>query len=317
MTSIITITLNPAIDKSTSITSLAAGKKLRCAPPCFEPGGGGVNVSRAIHKLGGETTAIYFAGGYTGEFYKQLLDDEKISSVAVKTRNHLRENLIVFDRSSGMQYRFTMPGPSIYEQEWKEILKTIKEHDRADFMVVSGSLPPGVPNDILANIAVIAKRNNIKLIVDSSGKALQNALTEEVYLIKPNLQELAELTGKNLASMDEAMNAAKTIVDRGKSKIIVVSLAEEGALLVTETLSKHLPAPKVKIKSTVGAGDSMLAGIIQSLSKNKTIEEAVQFGVLCGTAATMNTGTSLCDLKTVGSLLSNSKKAKSQTNLKV
>ena len=317
MTSIITITLNPAIDKSTSITSLAAGKKLRCAPPCFEPGGGGVNVSRAIHKLGGETTAIYFAGGYTGEFYKQLLDDEKISSVAVKTRNHLRENLIVFDRSSGMQYRFTMPGPSIYEQEWKEILKTIKEHDRADFMVVSGSLPPGVPNDILANIAVIAKRNNIKLIVDSSGKALQNALTEEVYLIKPNLQELAELTGKNLASMDEAMNAAKTIVDRGKSKIIVVSLAEEGALLVTETLSKHLPAPKVKIRSTVGAGDSMLAGIIQSLSKNKTIEEAVQFGVLCGTAATMNTGTSLCDLKTVGSLLSNSKKAKSQTNLKV
>ena len=317
MTSIITITLNPAIDKSTSITSLAAGKKLRCAPPCFEPGGGGVNVSRAIHKLGGETTAIYFAGGYTGEFYKQLLDDEKISSVAVKTRNHLRENLIVFDRSSGMQYRFTMPGPSIYEQEWKEILKTIKEHDRADFMVVSGSLPPGVPNDILANIAVIAKRNNIKLIVDSSGKALQNALTEEVYLIKPNLQELAELTGKTLASMDEAMNAAKTIVDRGKSKIIVVSLAEEGALLVTETLSKHLPAPKVKIKSTVGAGDSMLAGIIQSLSKNKTIEEAVQFGVLCGTAATMNTGTSLCDLKTVESLLSNSKKAKSQTNLKV
>jgi len=317
MTSIITITLNPAIDKSTSITSLAAGKKLRCAPPCFEPGGGGVNVSRAIHKLGGETTAIYFAGGYTGEFYKQLLDDEKISSVAVKTRNHLRENLIVFDRSSGMQYRFTMPGPSIYEQEWKEILKTIKEHDRADFMVVSGSLPPGVPNDILANIAVIAKRNNIKLIVDSSGKALQNALTEEVYLIKPNLQELAELTGKNLASMDEAMNAAKTIVDRGKSKIIVVSLAEEGALLVTETLSKHLPAPKVKIKSTVGAGDSMLAGIIQSLSKNKTIEEAVQFGVLCGTAATMNTGTSLCDLKTVGSLLYNSQKAKSQTNLKV
>lgn len=317
MTSIITITLNPAIDKSTSITSLAAGKKLRCAPPCFEPGGGGVNVSRAIHKLGGETTAIYFAGGYTGEFYKQLLDDEKISSVAVKTRNHLRENLIVFDRSSGMQYRFTMPGPSIYEQEWKEILKTINEHDRADFMVVSGSLPPGIPNDILANIAVIAKRNNIKLIVDSSGKALQNALTEEVYLMKPNLHELAELTGKNLASMDEAMNAAKTIVDRGKSKIIVVSLAEEGALLVTETLSKHLPAPKVKIKSTVGAGDSMLAGIIQSLSKNKTIEEAVQFGVLCGTAATMNTGTSLCDLKTVGSLLSNSKKAKSQTNLKV
>jgi len=317
MTSIITITLNPAIDKSTSITSLAAGKKLRCAPPCFEPGGGGVNVSRAIHKLGGETTAIYFAGGYTGEFYKQLLDDEKISSVAVKTRNHLRENLIVFDRSSGMQYRFTMPGPSIYEQEWKEILKTIKEHDRADFMVVSGSLPPGVPNDILASIAVIAKRNNIKLIVDSSGKALQNALTEEVYLMKPNLQELAELTGKNLASMDEAMNAAKTIVDRGKSKIIVVSLAEEGALLVTETLSKHLPAPKVKIKSTVGAGDSMLAGIIQSLSKNKTIEEAVQFGVLCGTAATMNPGTSLCDLKTVESLLSNTKKAKSQTTLKV
>ena len=307
MTSIITITLNPAIDKSTSITSLAAGKKLRCATPYFEPGGGGVNVSRAIHKLGGETTAIYFAGGYTGEFYKQLLDGENISSVIVKTKNHLRENLIVFDRSAGMQYRFTMPGPYIYEQEWKEILTTIKEYDRADFMVVSGSLPPGTPNDILAAIAVIAKRNNIKLIVDSSGTALQNAVAEGVYLMKPNLQELAELTGKNLGSMTEAMNAAKTIIDRGKSEIMVVSLAEEGALVITETLSKHLPAPKVKIKSTVGAGDSMLAGIVQSLSKNKTIEEAVQFGVLCGTAATMNPGTSLCDLKTVELLLSNSK----------
>jgi 6-phosphofructokinase 2 len=307
MKSIITITMNPAIDKSTSIASLASGKKLRCTPPNFEPGGGGVNVSRAINKLGGATTAIYFAGGYTGIFYKKLLEGENIASVTVKTKNHLRENLIVFDRSSGMQYRFTMPGPHIYEEEWKEILMTIKEHDRADFMVVSGSLPPGVPDDILATIAVIAKRNNTKLIVDSSGKALQNAVAEGVYLVKPNLHELAELTGKNLASMDEVMDAAKTIIDKGKSEIMVVSLGAEGALLVTETIAKHLPAPKVKIKSTVGAGDSMLAGIVHSLSRNKTIEEAVQFGVFCGTAATMNPGTSLCDLKSIESLLSGSK----------
>ena len=309
MTPIITITLNPAIDKSTSITSLAAGKKLRCSPPNFEPGGGGVNVSRAIHKLGGEATAIYFAGGYTGEFYKQLLEREQISSITVKTKNHLRENLIVFDCSSCVQYRFTMPGPYIYEQEWKEMLTTIKEHDRADFLVVSGSLPPGVPEDILATISVIAKRNNIKLIVDSSGKALQKAVAEGVYLMKPNLHELAELTGKNLVSLDEAISAAKTIIDKGKTEIMVVSLGAEGALLVTETISRHFLAPKVKIKSTVGAGDSMLAGIVYSLNRNKTIEEAVQFGVLCGTAATMNPGTSLCDLKSIESLLSSSRQA--------
>jgi len=317
MTSIITITLNPAIDKSTSIASLAAGKKLRCSSPCFEPGGGGVNVSRAIHKLGGETTAIYFAGGHTGEFYKQLLDAEGILSVVIKTKNYLRENLIVFDHSSGRQYRFTMPGPYIYEQEWQEILKTIEEHDHADFMVVSGSLSPGIPEDILATIASITTRNNIKLIVDGSGKALQNVLGDRIYLMKPNLHELAELTGKDVTSTDQAINAAKTIIDKGNTTIVVISLGEGGALLVTEAVSKHFPAPKVKIKSTVGAGDSMLAGIVHGLSKNKTIEEAVQFGVLCGTAATMNPGTSLCDLKTVESLRPkvSEKRAEPQVNL--
>jgi len=303
MSSIITVTLNPAIDKSSSIDFLEPAKKLRCGPPAFQAGGGGVNVARALHKLGGKATAIYFAGGCTGEFYKQLLDKERIVSAAVKTKKQLRENFIVLDKCSGLQYRFTMPGPHIYEAEWKKMINKIKQYS-ADFIVVSGSLAPGLPDDIIGKIAMIAKKRNTKLVVDCSGSALKHVLDKTVYLVKPNLAELSELAGKNLIGLRETVAAAQAIVRKTNIKNVVVSLGENGALLVSENLAKHFPAPTVKVRSTVGAGDSMLAGIVLGLSRGKTIEESVRFGVICGTAATMRPGTLLCDLKNVKLLLS-------------
>jgi 6-phosphofructokinase 2 len=303
MSSIITVTLNPAIDKSSTVLCLEPAKKLRCSPPAFQPGGGGVNVARVIHKLGGRATAIYFAGGHTGEFYKQLLDKERIVSAVIRTKKQLRENFIVVDESSGLQYRFTMPGPHIYEAEWKKMLKKIEQYDSADFIVVSGSVAPGVPGDIIAKIAKIAKRQNIKLIVDCSGRALKSVLDKTVYLMKLNVEELSELAGKNLTTIGETVNAAKEMIRNSSIKVLVISLGEKGALLVTADTAKHFPAPKVKVKSTVGAGDSMLAGIVFSLSRGKTIDESVNFGVICGTAATVRPGTLLCDLKTVKFLL--------------
>ncbi|HEY0732804.1 MAG TPA: PfkB family carbohydrate kinase, partial [Chitinophagaceae bacterium] len=169
MPKIITVTFNPVIDKSTTISSLVPEKKLRCTPPKFEPGGGGINVARAIKKLGGEATAIFPAGGYTGKFLEILIKEEAVPSIVIETKNHTRENLIVLDTSSNQQYRFGMPGPELLEEEWKLCLQKIKECKDVQFIVASGSLNPGMPEDIYARIAEIAKEKNAKLVVDTSG----------------------------------------------------------------------------------------------------------------------------------------------------
>lgn len=294
MPSIITITLNPAIDKSTSIAELAPDKKMRCSPPVFEPGGGGVNVARAIKKLGGDANAVYFAGGYTGKFFKQLLDKEEVNSSVIEIAGHTRENLVVLDKKNNRQYRFGMPGPEIAEQEWKQLLKVLDEFSGVSFIVASGSIPTGIPDDIFARISTIAKKKNAKFIADTSGPALKHTLQEGVFLLKPNLGELSSLAGKEWIDINEVEATARQIINENKCEVIVVSMGEAGAVLVTANETARVTPPAVERKSTVGAGDSMVGGIVLSLSKGWPLVQAVQFGVACGTAATMNPGTELC-----------------------
>lgn len=293
---IVTITLNSCIDKSTRVAALIPEKKLRCAAPKFEPGGGGINVARAIKKLGGHATAIYFAGGYSGKFLETLLSREEVDSEVIETNSHTRENLIVVDESTNAQYRFGMPGSQIEQSEWEACLHQLEQIQGASFIVASGSLSPGIPTNIFGRIAGIAKKLNAKFIVDTSGEALQQAVKEGVYLIKPNLNELASLTGKKQLNKEEIVKEARTIIATGGCQVMVVSLGAEGALLITETQAIQFMPPMVERKSTVGAGDSMVAGIVFCLQHNKSIEEAVKYGVASGTAATMNTGTELCKL---------------------
>jgi len=296
MPAIVTITFNPAIDKSTTISTLVPEKKLKCTPPVFEPGGGGINVARAIKKLGGNATAIYLAGGYSGKFLNQLLEEDHIHSIVIETAQHSRENLIVLDISSNLQYRFGMPGPVTNENEWKKVLDEIEKMTDVDFIVASGSLPSGVPKDIFARIADISKRKKAKFIVDTSGEALKDAVNEGVYLLKPNLSELSFLAGKEELNGNEVEDVAKNLIIKGKCEVIVVSLGATGAMLVTKDETHHIIPPPVKKNSTVGAGDSMLAGFVLSLSENKSLLEAAQYGVACGTAASMTYGTQLCRL---------------------
>jgi 6-phosphofructokinase 2 len=294
MAAIITVTLNPAIDKLTSVPVMMPEKKLRCAKPVFEPGGGGVNVARAIKKLGGNALALYVVGGHTGQFFNQLLREEHIETLVTETHAYTRENLIVMETASDQQYRFGMPGPHILESEWQDCLNNIEMQTGVEYIVASGSLPPGVPTDIYARIAWIAKKKKARLIVDTSGEALKQAVQEGVYLVKPNLGELSFLAGKESLQIESVDEVAMEIINAGKSEVIVVSMGPTGAKLVTRDLALQIIPPTVKIKSTVGAGDSMVAGIVMSLEANKTLTEAVQFGVACGTAATMNSGTQLC-----------------------
>jgi len=294
MPSIVTITFSPCIDKSTSVSSLVPEKKLKCTNPKLEPGGGGINVARAIIKLGGTATAIFPSGGYTGKYFNHLMEKEGVPSVIIETSNETRENIIVLDESSNNQFRFGMPGTELKESEWRGCLKAVEAISDAEFIIASGSLPPGVPLDIYAQLARLARKGKAKLIVDTSGEALMYAADEGVYLLKPNLGELSSLAGKKELKPEEVRDVAKEIIQKGKCEVMVISMGAAGAMLITGDLAKMINSPPTIKHSTVGAGDSMVAGIVFFLSQGKSLLEAVQYGVACGTAATMNRGTELC-----------------------
>jgi len=295
MTTIVTITLNPGIDKSSSVDHVVAERKLYCSAPRFEPGGGGINVTRAIRKLGGESLALYPCGGANGETLKFLLDQEGLSHRPVPIKGWTRENLIVLEESTGLQYRFGMPGPELAEEEWQRCLEQISTLTPApDFIVASGSLPPGVPQDIYARIARLGKRLGARVVVDSAGDPLRLALAEGVYLVKPNIGEFRDLVGSGGEDEAAVLELARKVVSERQSEIMAISLGAAGVVMVSEAGIERMQSPTVPIISKVGAGDSMVAGIVLSLSRGMSVREAVRFGVAAGSAAVMTPGTELC-----------------------
>lgn len=299
---ILTVTFSPAIDKSTSVPLLIPEKKLSCTLPVYEPGGGGINVARAIKRLGGSATAIYLAGGRTGHALTKLLISEDVDVIAIKTRTETRENLVVKESSTNKQYRFGMPGSRVNKVEWQNCLSAIQQQNNLAYIVLSGSIPPGIPAEIFAEIADTANKKNIKFIVDTSGQALEFALKAGVYMIKPNLKELGQLVKNDNLTIGQAEMAAKEVIRNFKCKVVITSLGADGALFVSPSTSFKITPPAVNVCSTVGAGDSMLAGIVLSLAHNTPLIEAAKYGVACGTAATLNPGTELCHLNDVQKL---------------
>ncbi|MBD3271496.1 MAG: hexose kinase [Elusimicrobia bacterium] len=300
MKQILTLTVNPSIDTSLSAERIAAGQKLRCSLNRHEPGGGGINISRAINILGGQSTAVFASGGLYGTMLEQLLKKEKIPVYPVSVDRQTRENIIALDRSVKHQYRFTLPGPTLNALEWRSILKRIEEfRPRPDYVVASGSLPPGVPTDFYARVARIGKKIKARVIVDTSGQALIQAARAGVYLLKPNVRELQYLTGRSISSEEEQEKTVKQYLRDSGVEIMVVSLGPGGALLGTKRKLRRLHSPSVPVKSMVGAGDSMLAGIVMMLAQGKSIDRAVHYGIAAGSAAVMTPGTELCRKKDV------------------
>lgn len=292
---IVTLTINPALDKSTHVEKFEPEHKLRCAAPIFEPGGGGINVTRAIRNLGGDSLAYYLSGGATGQVLQQLLDDEGITHMPIPSVKWTRENFSVTETSTDKQYRFGMPGSIIPEYEWQySLIKLEKTVPKPEYIVASGSLPRGVPNDFYARVATIAKKIGAKLILDTSGEALKQAAGIGVYLLKPNLNELAMLAGKTDIQDGEIEQFGKQLLANGMCEVIVVSMGGEGAMLITKDQVEHIPAPKVKTRSTVGAGDSMVAGLVYKLSLGWSLSDSVKYGVASGAGAVMSPGSELC-----------------------
>jgi 6-phosphofructokinase 2 len=299
MEKVLTITLNPAIDVSTDIPFLLPGKKLRCTAPAFEPGGGGVNVSRVLQRMGYPSTAMFMAGGHTGKFFTGLVEKEGIETLVIPIEGSTRQNLIAHDTSNDQQYRFGMPGPEINEREWRDCLRVLKDSKDFTYVVISGSNPSGVSPDFYGDAADIVKEKGAKLILDTSGEALKHALKEGVFLAKPNLGELSHLVGREELDANGVVAAARDLIGKGYCEILVVSMGPAGAMLVTGKEYYHEPAPTIKIKSTVGAGDSMVAGIIIAMQKGLSWRDVLKYGVAAGTAATINAGSGLCTRETI------------------
>lgn len=298
MKKVISLTINPAIDVNTSVDNLIAEIKLRCSSPHREPGGGGINVSRAVKKLGGDSLALYTSGGLTGQMLQELLDYEDLENMPIPIKDITRENIIVYDKSTTNQYRLCMPGPELAENELKYILDQIAGMDpKPDYIVASGSLPPNTPANFYARVAQIGKEIDSKVIVDTHGEPLQLALQAGVFLIKPNFTELNNLAGYEIKSDKQMEEIAKKLIENGQCEVVVVSLGAAGVLWVSGESCMYIRSPAVSIKSKVGAGDSMIGGIVLKLAQDWAVKDAINYGVAAGTAAVMTPGTELCRLE--------------------
>lgn len=292
--SILTLTLNPSIDLSAATETVTPEHKLRCTDTHRDPGGGGINVARVLIRCGLNCQALYPAGGILGRLLHRLLDDEGVPSIAIDIGSETRESFTVLERSSGREYRFVLPGPRLEPREWQACLDRVAEYPQPlAYVVASGSLPPGAPDDFYARLARIARERDSRMVLDASGPALAAALDEGVYLVKPNLRELRELSGKALEDEDEWFLAASELVSSGKAQVVALSLGHRGALLVAADVQLRARALSVPIASTVGAGDSFLAAIVWRLAGGSGLAEAFRHGVAGGAAALLSPGTSL------------------------
>ncbi|WP_213980866.1 hexose kinase [Sphingomonas sp. dw_22] len=288
--SIATVTLNPALDITTATEAVRHTHKLRCSEPRFEPGGGGINVARVVHALGGKVTAVFPCGGPMGVTLETLLREAGVPIAPVPIAGATRQSFTVEETSTGLPYRFVLPGPVLGESEIAALVEVLRAlPGRPDYIVASGSLPPGCHPRIFRRLADLGKR----LVIDTSGLALAACEGVRAYLVKPSLRELEELVGRTLATeMDEAA-AARELLERGFAEIVVLSLGERGALLVTADRELRLPAIPVPVANAVGAGDSMVAAITLALARGQSLDEALRYGIAGGAAALLAPGAEL------------------------
>ena len=296
--------MNPAIDVWTSAPRVTPGGKLRCGPERRDAGGGGINVARVSARLGATATAIYPAGGLTGEWLNALVDKEGVGSVAVPVEGETRENFTVRDDATGEDYRFVMPGPNLGEPDLRRCLTALGEFaPRADFLCASGSLPRGAPQDFYAEVARAAAGWGVRFALDAAGPALEQALAQPVFLIKPNLAELRELTGRALGAEADRVRACRDLIARGRVEMVALSLGAEGALLVTAERALRARALAIQCASTVGAGDSFLGTMLWAMASRLSLEEAFRYAVAGGSAALLSPGTELAPAADVRRLL--------------
>ena len=301
---IATVTLNPSLDRTVTVEELVMDEANRWTSLRRDPGGKGINVSRVIHELGGETVAYGFIGGIDGETLKHLLQQQAVPFDFTQIKGEIRSNFIIADLATYHQTRIDAPGPHIMRHELQKLVQKVKHiSPKPDFLVFAGSVPPAVPADIYRQLIEAAKNNGIKTVLDSDNKWLKEGIKAKPNVIKPNVHEAEELLGKHLRSEAAIVKALKALVDRG-IEVAVISRGKDGLIAANgEMVLKAIP-PQVEVRSTVGAGDSTIAGLVLKLNEGLGIDEACRWAVAAGTAAALTPGTELCRREDVVKLLS-------------
>lgn len=299
MPEILTLTLNPSIDLASEAETVRHTHKVRTQAERFDPGGGGINVARVLARLGSEVQALYLAGGVTGSVLQGLLQRCGTPHRALPIDGDTRISLAVHERSSGHEYRFVPQGPAVSDAECQQCLDLLQQLP-CRYLVLSGSLPRGVPADFYARVVAAVRSRGTQVVLDTSGPALRATLAAGgVTLVKPSWGELEELVGQPLREAPALQAAAQGIVARGEAQVVAVSLGHEGALLAHAGGLLRLPALPVQARSAVGAGDSFVAAMTHGLARGLPLEQAFKLGMAGGTAAVLTPGTDLCHAEQV------------------
>jgi 6-phosphofructokinase 2 len=290
-----TITMSPSVDYSLAVDHMMPEEKLRASVEATEPGGGGVQVARALRVLDGRVEAIVTLGGQTGDTLEQLLTKEDVSVHPIRVAANTRPSLTIFVKDQGVNYRIVGEAGRQSEDEWRQVLDRLNEFESLPpYVVLSGSFPPGVPPTLVAEIAALCREQRSRLVFDGSGEALRIAVQEKVDLIKPSKEELADLVGEDGYDPDfDYRRAAKHIVDAGVPRL-VVSLGGAGTYVLADFGDEaRLRPPKVNVASTVAAGDSTVAGVVAGLARGMPLIDAVKLGTACGTGTCLHHGSQL------------------------
>jgi 6-phosphofructokinase 2 len=302
MRPIVTLTINPTIDAFCRTDRVIPVRKVRTHGEHYVPGGGGLNASRMIRELGGATVAFYMAGGLTGQALEGMVERTGLAAVRIPMTGLTRVSHVVLEESTGQEYRFTPEGPEVDEAEWRHCLEVLAVVD-APYVVASGSLAPGIPADFYAQVARLVKERGGRMVVDSSGPPLREALAEGVHLIKPSRGELEKLLGRTAASVAEAEALALEVVASGRAEIVALTLGAEGAVLATRDGTIRLSSPKVETRSAVGAGDAFLGAMMYAMASGQTLPQAFALGVAAGAATAAASGTALATRAQIEGLL--------------
>jgi 6-phosphofructokinase 2 len=287
---IVTVTPNPTVDIACDAQAVFPLHKVRTFAEMQDPGGGGVNVARVIHELGGNVLALVLDGGFPGQFLEELLAEEKVPCRALHIGGRTRISYTVHDRNSEQEYRFVAEGPRVSEEEWQAMLDAV-EQEPSEWIVASGSLARGMPEDFYARMARIAARTRRRFALDTSGNPLRVALGNGIALFKPSLGEFEALIGHKLRRADELEQAALSLVRAGAAERIAVTRGHHAAVLATAEGVRHLAPIGVDAVSAVGAGDSFTGAMVLALARGCSDDEAFVWGMAGGAAAVMHTGT--------------------------
>lgn len=304
---ILTITLKPAVDYASSTERVEAGPKLYCRRPRVDPGGGGVNVARAILRLGGSARALVVVGGPTGDRLLKLLAAEGVPTVECRVAGETGYSLAITDAQSGEQFRFTLPGEPMSETEAPSILDQISNTvPRDGFVVLSGGVANGLPDNFPQKVQAAVSQCDGRLVVDTSKAPLLHLIkspTAPLDVLRLDRSEVEKVVGRPMRSVVDNLAYAEQLVGSGVARIVVSGHGPEGSVMVAGDQRFFCHAPKVPVRSTIGAGDAMVGAFTLSLSRGEAPEEALKWGVAAAAATVGTEGTALFELAEVNVLL--------------